>query len=279
MLAPSRHFSVSAFTAVELIRAYKTTYNVDAVAAASALNRLDASFAAADVEAGLSLDQLLPADIDFVDTVASLRRAICFLIEHHRPHWRPYCASGRRALLEALSLSELQLFDNAALTATIPCLEALEWWYRLQALVRGLENSAKSLQGGKAEILTLMYERERLQALGIGLEPEWVGFETFGVGYDVRSYDPGPYGPVARLIEVKSSKRNPPRMILTRGEWDAAKKYGDSFVFHLWRLPKEERVEYSVAEIAAHVPDDSGQGRWSFLEIVFASTAPNETIP
>jgi hypothetical protein len=269
-LSPTRHFSVSAFTAVELIRTYKATHSVDAVAAASALHELDASFAAADVEAGLSLDQLLPADIDFFDTTVSLRQSLWFLIEHHQPYWRRYCASGRRALIEALTVSESQLFANAELTAAIPCVDALEWWYRLQALVRGLENAAKSLQGGKAEILTLIYERERLQALGIDLEPEWVGFESFGVGYDVRSYDPGPYGPVARLIEVKSSKRNPPRMILTRGEWDAAKKYGESFVFYLWRMPQDERQELSVAQIAAHVPDDKGQGSWMNLEIVFA---------
>jgi Protein NO VEIN, C-terminal len=40
----------------------------------------------------------------------------------------------------------------------------------------------------------------------------------------------GPIEPVNRLIEVKSSTQNPPRMILTRGEWEAAIRYGDSFV-------------------------------------------------
>lgn len=272
MVGATQHFSTSAFTALELIRTYKRAHAIDAVEAATSLNEIDASFAASDIDAGLSLDRLLPGEIDFQQPASSLRRALSFLIEHHQPNWRAYCVTGRQALLDALSVSELQLFANAELTAPIPCLEALQWWYALQAQVRGDGNLTKSLQGGQAEILTLIYEQKRLNELGIDLAPEWVGFETFGVGYDVRSYDKGPYGPVARLIEVKSSKRSPARMILTRGEWDAALKYGASFVFHLWLLPQEERREFSSSQIGAHIPDDNGSGRWSNVEIVFSDT-------
>jgi hypothetical protein len=69
------------------------------------------------------------------------------------------------------------------------------------------------------------------------------------------------------LIEVKSSTQNPPRIILTRNEWDAAVRFGDAYVFHVWRLPAQDLIERSVTEIKMHIPDDHGQGRWREVEI------------
>ncbi|WP_407649028.1 hypothetical protein [Devosia algicola] len=58
-------------------------------------------------------------------------------------------------------------------------------------------------------------------------------------------------------------------MILTRGEWDSAVKYGEAYIFHLWQLPSEKLTILTVADIAHHIPDDTGKGRWSELEIQF----------
>jgi hypothetical protein len=268
-LPAHRHFSVSAFTALQRLRQYTSEHGVDSVSAAAALSVIDATFAAADMEAGLSLDRLLSPETRFDDYPASLRVAIETLIAHHLPWWRPFFPAGRKPVLDALTDSERQLFSNAGLVDTVPTEAALEWWYRIQATVRGEKDASQSLQGGVAEILTLEHERARLKDLGIDLQPELSGFETNGLGYDVKSYDPGPFGPVARLIEVKSSKHTPPRLILTRGEWKAALQYGDAFLFHFWRLPTKHLKALTVSDMGAHIPDNRGAGSWLEVEVAF----------
>jgi hypothetical protein len=64
-------------------------------------------------------------------------------------------------------------------------------------------------------------------------------------------------------------------MILTRGEWEAALRYGEVYQFHLWALPSRTLTERTVAEIAPHIPTDQGQGVWATVEIdVTARTSP-----
>lgn len=268
-LPAHRHFSVSAFIAVQRLRAHASDYSVDAVTAASALELIDATFAASDVEAGLSLDRLLPSEFKFDDYASSVRDCLSFLIAHHLPWWRSFFPSGRKRVVEALSDSELQLFAHASLLDNIPTPASLEWWYKIQALVRGERDVSQSMQGGLAEIWTLDHERDRLKALGIDLQPELSGFETSDVGYDVKSYDRGPYGPVVRLIEVKSSKSDPPRIVLTRGEWRSAEQSGEAFLFHLWKLPAKELQTITVAEMAPNIPQNLGKGSWQEVEILF----------
>lgn len=268
-LPASRHFSVSAFTALQQLRRYVLDHGVDPVVAASAPRSIDASFAAADIEAGLALDRLLPAEIVFDDYAPCLRMCLSTLIAHHLPWWRVFFPAGRKRVLEVLSDSEYQLFSNAGLVDSVPTPQALEWWYKIQAIVRGEQDTSKSLQGGIAEIWTLEYERERLAELGIDLEPEWTGFETNGLGYDVRSYDAGPFGPVARLIEVKSTEATPPRAIITRGEWKSAQIFGDAFLFYLWKSPGKQLRTISVTEMASNIPDNKGAGSWLEVEVSF----------
>jgi len=63
-----------------------------------------------------------------------------------------------------------------------------------------------------------------------------MAIEDNAAGYDILSYDVGPVEPTSRLIEVKSSMQNPPRIILTRKEWEAAARYSETYVFHIWSL-------------------------------------------
>ena len=70
------------------------------------------------------------------------------------------------------------------------------------------------------------------------------------------------------MIEVKSSSRTPSRIVLSRAEWEAAVKYGNVYFFYIWRLPSQELMIRSVAEIETHIPKDSGEGIWVDVEIV-----------
>lgn len=123
------------------------------------------------------------------------------------------------------------------------------------------------MQDREAERLSITHEEKRLAELGIPRTPRWVAIDDTGAGYDILSYDLGRAEPTNRLIEVKSSTQTPPRMILTRGEWQAALRYGEVYCFHVWALPSKILNERTVSKISPHIPMDRGAGTWTTVEI------------
>lgn len=263
-------FRMSAFVALIGLRRYLHDYpNTPVVEAAVSLQRSDADLAAADFSAALRLHEQLAENVDFSDPIVGLRVGLGILIEAHRPWWCRFFPYGRQRLATALTQDELQTFRSAGLFDEKPSLAVVEWWDALASLMRTADDERKNAQGRHGERLSLEYERERLAGLGISEEPKWVALDDNSAGYDIQSYVLTEYGLKNRLIEVKSSKLSPTRMVLTRGEWDAAAKYGEAYVFHLWQLPSEVLTVFTVADIAQHIPEDAGQGRWSELTIQF----------
>lgn len=263
-------FRMSAFAALIGLRRYLHDYpNTPVEEAALSLRRSDADFAAADFDGAIRLHSQFPADIDFANPGASLRRGLAVLIEAHRPWWCRFFAYGRQRLATALTQDELQTFRSAGLLEENPPADVVQWWDAFACLMRATEDERLNAQGRHAEGLSLQHERKRLQSLGITEEPRWIALEDISAGYDLQSYEQTAYGLRNLLIEVKSTQRSPPRMFLTRGEWDAAAQYGDAYTFHLWKLPAEELTVITVAEMAQHIPQDHGSGRWTELEIQF----------
>lgn len=263
-------FRMSAFVALHGLRQYLRNHpGVKAHDAVLSLKRSDSDYAGADFDVALRLHAKFPDNVDFIDPTVSLRRGLALLIELHKPWWIRFFPAGRQILATALTQDELQTFRSAGLFDERPVHEVVEWWDSFAALMRTAENERLSAQGRYAERLTLDHERKRLQSLGVAEEPRWTALEDNFAGYDVQSFDQTPYGLKNVLIEVKSSEFSPPRMILTRGEWEAAVQYGDAYVFHLWKLPSEELIVKSICEIAAHIPSDGGDGRWTKVEIQF----------
>lgn len=261
---------MSAFVAVSGLRRYLRDHpGTPILDAAASLRKLDADFAAADFEGGLRLHEQLPETVDFSEPRDGIREGLTTLIQIHEPWWCRFFPYGRQRLATALTQDELQTFRSAGLFDEEPSLTVVEWWDAFAARMRALADEKLNAQGRHAEMLSLDYERKRLASLGIEESPRWIAVEDNGAGYDIQSYDATKYGPKNRLIEVKSSQRVPPRMILSRGEWDAAAKYGDVYFFHLWKFPAEELVVKSAAEIEIHIPKDVGQGRWTDVEIEF----------
>lgn len=127
----------------------------------------------------------------------------------------------------------------------------------------------KMSQAREAEALTLDYERERLKALGIDKELQWMGLDDCFAGYDVLSYDPGEFAPTNRMIEVKLTTTSPLRFVVTRNEWEQAQKSGAAYIFHVWDCQNTPPVLYerTTAQVAAHIPSDNGKGRWKTAEI------------
>lgn len=267
MLA-ARHFTMGALNAVLAIRRHLSAYpSVDPFAAVASIRSIDADFAASDFEAGLDLHSLLPNTISFGDPVNGLREAIFFLVMRHRPIWCRQFRLGRRHVQASLERDELQCFRAAGLLDEPPSKEASDWWDDTTQALHAIRNAELLAQARIAERLSLDHERKRLGDLGISLEPEWIAIEDNTVGYDIRSYDPGPVQPVNRLIEVKSSTANPPSVILTRNEWRIADSTRGAYRFHFWDLKNEVLYERTVEEVEPHIPLDRGSGAWKSVEI------------
>ncbi|MFN3574589.1 MAG: DUF3883 domain-containing protein [Phenylobacterium sp.] len=258
---------MSTIEALAALRQYLKANDVLPVEAAEALVATSPSFASNDYEGALVLHAVAPPELTFESFDSDLRTYLEHLIENRRPWWRRFFPAGRTHVASAVSDVERQTLSAAKLFEQPPSPTVMEWWYRIQASVRSEHDLHRSEQGGEAELLTLAYERERLSKLGIELEPELVGFESSGVGYDIKSFDQGPELPVNRLIEVKSSTRKPPRIVVPRTEWEAAIKYGSSYYFYVWALPEKELTIRQFAEMEAHIPSDAGKGCWLSVEI------------
>ncbi|MBB6469077.1 hypothetical protein HNQ96_004966 [Aminobacter lissarensis] len=261
---------MSAFVALIGLRRYLRDHpNTPVDEAANSLQRSDADLAAADFQGALRLHSQFSVEIDFSDPVKGLRAGLGVLIDAHRPWWCRFFPYGRQRLATSLTQDELQTFRSAGLYEDFPQADVVAWWDAFASLMRSAEDERLNTQGRHAERLSLEYERERLNKLGISEEPRWIALDDNSAGYDLQSYERTEYGLKNLLIEVKSSQRHPPRMILTRGEWKAAAQYGDAYIFHLWQLPAEELTVLTVADIAQHVPQDQGKGSWTELEISF----------
>lgn len=267
---PLTLLSSSAFSALVAIRGYITDHGVDVEVAVLALAASSADFSNSNVEIAKKLHHLLPASLTFADPAQDMRAALALLIEQERPWWRKMFPSGRSLVSTSLTDDERQAFADAELFQSPPTKPVMSWWYQIQAQVRAEQDVVLSDRGGEAELWTLDYERERLQSLGITLEPELKGFENNALGYDVKSYDLGSSSPIARLIEVKSSTAHPPRIVLPRREWDAARDYGAAYRFYLWWGAVPKLAIFTTPQMATHIPQDQGEGEWQEVEITFA---------
>jgi hypothetical protein len=156
---------------------------------------------------------------------------------------------------------------------TPPGREVSDWWDALAARIRNERDARLLDRGREGERRSLEFERSRLRDLGIDREPRWESIENNDAGYDILSYNPGPVEPVNKIIEVKSSIQEPPCIIITRGEWNAALTYGDAYVFQVWGVGAIKPLEISVTSMATHVPLNQGVGSWLKVEIAIEAEA------
>ena len=111
------------------------------------------------------------------------------------------------------------------------------------------------------------HETRRLADLGISNRPQWISLDDNAAGYDVLSYEKGSVEPVAKLIEVKSTGRQPREIFLTRNEWETALERSPHYRFHIWTFPEKHLTELSPADLNRHVPENRGNGVWQVVRI------------
>ena len=262
-----RILSMSAFEAAHLIRSFREKNpNLSTAEVVGTVRAVRADFYPHDFEAGIAVEGKIPAAVS-MPAEAFFTGAIDAIVAERRPFWARLAPAGRSHVLQAIGVNGAQCLRAAGLLGT--GVRATDWWDALAAAYRGERDARLLAQGREGERLSLAYETERLRQEGITREPVWVAIDDNTVGYDILSYARHGENEVSRLIEVKTTQADPPRMILSRNEWKTAEQFGAAFQFHLWSLPAASLTVMSVDEIRPHIPTNNGCGDWESVEIRF----------
>ena len=263
-----RLFSMPAFEGLRILRAHFQRRPEEQVCRLVEIVRnTEPNVASYDLDAAIVLHDLVPKDTPHTG-VMFYRVCLGAVLLKELPEWAKLMTLGRGRFIKRLSSEEYRdvrsLFRQARLLDEPPSTGDVEWWDDIQAHVRTNTDAEKVRRARAAEQLSIEYERERLAKLGLPLEPRWMAIEDNTAGYDVLSYNPGPFGPLNKLIEVKSTIASPLRFFLTRNEWEQASKFGKAYIFHVWDIQKPPAVLYekTVEQIAPHVPQDNKKGQW-----------------
>ena len=255
---------------IELRRYLVKNESVPPEEAATALQEIDETFFASDHEAALELHALLSPELLFNDFVTDLRVALSQIVTTIRPQWAKRVFLGRARFLtemDRIDREVRQCFREAGLLVDEPEQDVVLWWDLLCHEIRGIQNLENFKQGRLAEQKSLQYERDRLRRLGISAEPKWQAIDDNTLGYDILSFKEGGEFPTRLLIEVKSSSRNPPAVIISRNEWIKAIQAGDNYLFHVWDVRADRMYECGVDIIAPHIPEDQGKGEWANVSV------------
>jgi hypothetical protein len=277
-----RLLSMSVFEAALVIRTFKEkNIGLSDDEVVLTVRSVRADLYPLDYEAGLVLETALPPNID-TSPRPFFRSCVDRIVALKSPIWVRLAPGGREQVTRALGLNVAQCLRAAGLLDNPPDRDTWLWWDRLASAVRADRDAALLAQGREAELWS--YERECKLVADAGIEraPMWVSIEDNSLGYDILSYRREGEHEVNRLIEVKSTQSNPPRLILTRNEWNTVAQYGDALEFHLWTLQPKELYVLSAGEMQQHIPENRGSGMWLQVEVTFnasklVSEAPMRT--
>lgn len=240
--------------------------------AITVIRRVELDASALDLEAGEALLAQIPAHLPN-DGPQFYRGCISTILLAFRPYWARLMLQGKMRLYEALARDEQSLFRQTGVTDSLPDNDFVVWWDGLTGELRLVIDLQKLAQGRTAERMTIDFERQRLAALGIDREPEWVGMDDNTKGYDVLSYDWHGNTVVNKLIEVKSTIASPARYRVTRNEWEQAVRAGDRYVFYVWDMtvPNPKPRMRTVEQVRPHIPTDNDRGKWKDVEILLGA--------
>jgi hypothetical protein len=268
-ISTERVFSLPCFEGLRLLRKYQANHpELPLADLLTLIESVEADAHSLDMEASVYLSELVDKDSP-LDGHLFYQTCIKGVLIKHQPIWAKLMRQGRQRFVKRLDRNDQDVFAAAGLMQNPTPLHVVTWWDSVAGYARLLTDYEKMEQGRAAEILSLEHERKRLKDLGINLEPEWPGFDDNFAGYDVLSYDHSAGGIANRLIEVKSTTMSPMRFVVTRNEWDKAVKAGDAYIFHIWDMNRDPPILHTrtVADVAPHIPIDSGKGTWTNAQV------------
>ncbi|WP_271893858.1 DUF3883 domain-containing protein [Candidatus Phyllobacterium onerii] len=265
-----RVFSLSAFEGVRLLRGYAVRHpDLPTPEVLALIERLEPDGVNLDLEASAYLTEIVDPGCP-LQGVVFYQSCISAVVTKHQPLWSKAMRQGRMRFLDSLtSDDDRDVFKAAGLADVPPTRDVVMWWDGISAHARLLADTARMDQAREAELLTIEHETARMTKLGINASPVWKGLDDNWAGYDVLAFDLGEFGLVNKMIEVKSTTVTPLKFIVTRNEWEQAKKFGPAYIFHIWdmsKMPPDLHVR-TQAEIALHIPSDNEKGRWSQTEV------------
>jgi len=195
------------------------------------------------------------------------QRCILALVELEAPTWIASLFNGREIAARTLEPDVLQCFQVAGAFAPVPDAETVRWLDRLGQVALSQRDMRNIEIGRKAERLALEYERQLVAMAGINTPVEWISLNENFAGYDLKSWVLIDGRVMPKLVEVKGCSSESRTIYVTRNEWEVANTVICPFVFQIWTLPSELMIEISVEEMRAHMPFDSGNGRWQTAQV------------
>jgi hypothetical protein len=226
-----------------------------------AVARLKASYASAGLdytEAQVILEAMGPAK----ESVSAAYQALIENEAKLRPPWLSALPRGRRALRTALTADAGECFRRAGAFDDQPAVEVVTFLDRLANLARAHANLPLVESGRHAERLSFEHEVVRCAEMPCAPAVEWIALEDNSAGYDILSSRMVDGRPTPRLVEVKSCRGRPMRLIMTRSEWDTACRHQEAYVVHFWDLSAKRLHELSWGDLQPHIPIDQGDARW-----------------
>jgi hypothetical protein len=205
--------------------------------------------------------------IEVPSVFLKLRRALTDYVEVEKPQWTALVLDGRARFMAFAPVEFRQTVSEAYLAEGYED-DVIAFWDLLAGIARGQRGATLSQIGRRGERLTLQYEKLRT-----GRDPAWRAIESNSDGYDVMSVVASD-DPARMPIEVKASTQGMDGTAhLTRNEWDQTELMRHH-TLHFWDLSVNTRPMLAAVarvEIAAHVPTDTGRGKWMEVEIPFAA--------
>ena len=255
---------MSAFEGLRLLRLHQVSYpKLGLTDLAELVRRVEPDGGSHDFDAAFQLHPIVASTAVAGEVPGFYQHCIEAAIPTFRPLWGRIITLGRSVFVQKLSRDETQCFRSAGLLEDPPTRGIIAWWDRVAAIARLRSDQEKMARAREAEEMSLRHEAKRLAELGLELTPVWMSIEDNTAGYDIQSFDRGVGGPVARLIEVKSTIASPLRFWLSRNEWETAKKIGPAYYFHIWDLQGPRLYERTVDDILPHIPTDNERGKWA----------------
>lgn len=264
-----RLFSLPSFEGLKLIRKYaeqQPTLGVSQLV--ELIEKIDSDGLSLDLQASSYLHTLVADDCP-MNGLPFYQECIKAVVIRHQPIWSKMMKAGRKRFVKTLNQDDQDVFSAAGLMIDPPPMDVVRWWDDVAGHARLKNDIEKMEQAREAELLSIGYENDRLERLGIAKPPIWTGLDDNYAGYDVLSYDYKDEEIISIMVEVKSTIASPLRFYLTRNEWNQASKIGEAYSFHIWDMAKESPELHirTVGQILPHIPSDNGKGAWSSVLI------------
>lgn len=184
------------------------------------------------------------------------------------PAWLVALPRGRRALRDALSPDAGECFKRAGAFDEAPSADVVAFLDRLANKARAHANLALVDSGRQAERMSFELESARCAAMPGAPAVHWIALDDNAAGYDIASSRLVDGHLAPKLVEVKSCRGRPLRMIVTRNEWLTAQRQPQAYFFHLWDLAAGQIYELSPADVEGHMPLNQGEGSWDSATLI-----------